>query len=68
LSLLGVDVITPATLKDYEASLDAKGIPHEMKLNCVVFSTLTLTPCESINRAAVAMTLAPENLNTAQAD
>jgi ribose transport system substrate-binding protein len=25
----GVDVITPATLKDYEASLDAKGIPHE---------------------------------------
>jgi len=30
-----VDVITPATLKDYEAGLDAKGIPHEMKLNCV---------------------------------
>ncbi|MFN2219895.1 MAG: sugar-binding protein, partial [Anaerolineae bacterium] len=25
----GVDVITAATLKDYEASLDAKGIPHE---------------------------------------
>jgi ribose transport system substrate-binding protein len=25
----GVDVITPATLKDYEAALDAKGIPHE---------------------------------------
>jgi ribose transport system substrate-binding protein len=25
----GVDVITPATLKDYEAGLDAKGIPHE---------------------------------------
>jgi ribose transport system substrate-binding protein len=25
----GVDVITPATLKDYEASLDTKGIPHE---------------------------------------
>lgn len=25
----GVDVITPATLKDYEATLDAKGIPHE---------------------------------------
>jgi ribose transport system substrate-binding protein len=25
----GVDVITPATLKDYEAQLDAKGIPHE---------------------------------------
>jgi hypothetical protein len=24
-----VDVITPATLKDYEATLDAKGIPHE---------------------------------------
>lgn len=25
----GVDVITPATLKEYEAQLDAKGIPHE---------------------------------------
>jgi ribose transport system substrate-binding protein len=25
----GVDIITPATLKDYEAGLDAKGIPHE---------------------------------------
>jgi ribose transport system substrate-binding protein len=25
----GVDVITAATLKDYEASLDSKGIPHE---------------------------------------
>jgi ribose transport system substrate-binding protein len=25
----GVDVITAATLKDYEAALDAKGIPHE---------------------------------------
>lgn len=25
----GVDVITAATLKDYEATLDAKGIPHE---------------------------------------
>ena len=25
----GVDVITAATLKDYEASLDTKGIPHE---------------------------------------
>ncbi len=25
----GVDVITAATLKDYEAGLDAKGIPHE---------------------------------------
>jgi ribose transport system substrate-binding protein len=25
----GVDVITPANLKDYEAALDAKGIPHE---------------------------------------
>ena len=25
----GVDVITPASLKDYEAGLDAKGIPHE---------------------------------------
>jgi len=25
----GVDVITPSTLKDYEAGLDAKGIPHE---------------------------------------
>jgi ribose transport system substrate-binding protein len=25
----GVDVITSATLKDYEAQLDAKGIPHE---------------------------------------
>jgi hypothetical protein len=32
---LGVDVITLATLKDYEAGLDAKGIPHEMKLHCV---------------------------------
>jgi len=44
-------------------------MPQNMRryLNCV-FSTLTLTPCESINRAAVAMTLAPEKLNTAQAD
>jgi ribose transport system substrate-binding protein len=25
----GVDVITPATLLDYESGLDAKGIPHE---------------------------------------
>jgi ribose transport system substrate-binding protein len=25
----GVDVITAATLKDYEATLDSKGIPHE---------------------------------------
>jgi raffinose/stachyose/melibiose transport system substrate-binding protein len=25
----GVDIITAATLKDYEAGLDAKGIPHE---------------------------------------
>ena len=25
----GVDVITPASLLEYEASLDAKGIPHE---------------------------------------
>ncbi len=25
----GVDVITPATLKDYEATLDQKGIPHD---------------------------------------
>jgi len=25
----GVDVITPANLKEYEAQLDAKGIPHE---------------------------------------
>jgi ribose transport system substrate-binding protein len=25
----GVDVITPANLKEYEAGLDAKGIPHE---------------------------------------
>lgn len=25
----GVDIITPATLKEYEAGLDAKGIPHE---------------------------------------
>ena len=25
----GVDVITSASLKDYEAALDRKGIPHE---------------------------------------
>jgi ribose transport system substrate-binding protein len=25
----GVDLITAATLKDYEAALDARGIPHE---------------------------------------
>jgi ribose transport system substrate-binding protein len=25
----GVDVVTAANLKDYEAGLDAKGIPHE---------------------------------------
>jgi len=25
----GVDVVTPATLKAYEASLDARGIPHD---------------------------------------
>jgi len=25
----GVDIITPASLKEYEAGLDAKGIPHE---------------------------------------
>lgn len=27
----GVDVVTPGSLKDYEAALDAKGIPHDWK-------------------------------------